>query len=135
MGGGNNNVIIRIPSKNEYINILQNNDLNGTINTTSSKSNVWNFNYSGSTFDYSMLQDNSTYSFSIPSKIWGGSYIPSYYIMDKSQNTSYYESIKIFLLYLVLDQYLNLIKNNYYVALYFKWYRVSNLCFNYILYM
>ena len=92
--GGNNNVIIRIPSKNEHSKILLKSDLNGTVDTTTSKSNVWNFNYSGSAFDYSILQDNSAYSFSIPSKIWGSSYIPSYYIMDKSKNTSYYESYK-----------------------------------------
>lgn len=92
MGGGNNNVIIRIPSKNEYINILQNSDLNGTIDTTSSKSNVWNFNYSGSAFDYSMLQDNTTYSFSIPSSAYAGSsgVIPSYHTMDKSNKDMIY---------------------------------------------
>ena len=45
MGGGNNNVIIRIPSKNEHIKILLNSDLNGSIDTTSSKSNVRNFKY------------------------------------------------------------------------------------------
>ena len=84
--GNNNNVIIRIPSKNEYVNILQNSDLNGNIDIASSKSNVWNFNYSGTTFDYSMLQDNSAYSFSIPSKFSNGSSaaVPSYHTMDKS---------------------------------------------------
>lgn len=88
MGGGNNNVIIRIPFKNEYINILQNSDLNGSIDTTSSKSNVWNFNYSGMTLDFSVLQDNSAYSFNIPAaeRNWssGDGYVPSYYTMDKS---------------------------------------------------
>ena len=93
MGGGNNNVIIRIPSKNEYINILQNSDLNGTIiDTTSSKSNVWNFNYGRMTFDYSMLQDNSEYSFIIPSRINQGSAnnVPSYHTMDKSNTVVIY---------------------------------------------
>ena len=86
IGGSNNNVIIRIPSKNEYVNILQNSDLNGNIDIASSKSNVWNFNYSGSAFDYSMLQDNSEYSFTIPSKFSNGSSaaVPSYHTMDKS---------------------------------------------------
>ena len=65
---------------------MQNSDLNGTIDTASSKSNVWNFNYSGSAFDYSMLQDNSEYSFTIPSKFSNGSSaaVPSYHTMDKS---------------------------------------------------
>ena len=122
--GNNNNVIIRIPSKNEYVNILQNSDLNGNIDIASSKSNVWNFNYSGTTFDYSMLQDNSAYSFSIPSKFSNGSSaaVPSYHTMDKSnKDMVYYGWRKAILLCLVVDQYLNLIKNNYYVALYLKW--------------
>ena len=61
-GGGNNNVIIRIPSKNEHSNILLNSDLNGTIDIATSKLNVWNF-ISGIQ-DFTILQNNtmSTYT-------------------------------------------------------------------------
>lgn len=95
LNGGNNNVIIRIPSKNEYINILQNSDLNGTIDITSSKSNVWNFDYSGITLDFSILQDNSAYSFNIPAAVidlTSGGYLPSYYTMCKSNKDNVYYS-------------------------------------------
>ena len=93
MGGGNNNVIIRIPSKNEHINILQNSDLNGTIDTTSSKSNVWNFidERSHSAFvDFSILQDNSTYNFInlAADADRNSTYHISYYNMDKSNTNS-----------------------------------------------
>lgn len=57
MGGGNNNVIIRVPSNNEHSTILLNGDLNGNIDNTTSKQNVWNF-ISGRA-DYTILQDNS----------------------------------------------------------------------------
>ena len=62
MGGGNNNVIIRIPSTNEYDNIILNSNLNGNIDVTTSKSNVWNF-ISGIQ-DFTILQNNtmSTYT-------------------------------------------------------------------------
>ena len=88
MGGGNNNVIIRIPSKNEHSNILLNSDLNGNIDTTTSKLNVWNFKYDGTGFDFSMLQNNSTYNFINLSKHWnGGDYVQSYYTMNKSNKS------------------------------------------------
>ena len=40
MGGGNNNVIIRIPSLNEFNNIIFKSDLNGSI--TPGSNLVWN---------------------------------------------------------------------------------------------
>lgn len=87
MGGGNNNVIIRIPSKNEYDNIVLKSNLNGTIDTASSKSNVWNFiPETYNTFvDFSILQDNSTYNFiNLAAVNIGNGYNISYYNMDKS---------------------------------------------------
>ena len=87
MGGGNNNVIIRIPSKNEHSKILLNSDLNGTVDTTSSKSNVWNFIYDSHYIaDFSILQDNSTYNFINLATVYNSGYgfDISYYNMDKS---------------------------------------------------
>lgn len=91
MGGGNNNVIIRIPSQNEHNNILLNSDLNGNIDITTSKLNVWNCTKVGMPFDdapgfdFSILQNNSTYNFINLSKHWnGGKYVQSYYNMNKS---------------------------------------------------
>ena len=88
-GGGNNNVIIRIPSKNEHSKILLNSDLNGTVDTTTSKSNVWNFELNkGHTnlVDFSILQDNSTYNFINLATVYNSGYgfDISYYNMDKS---------------------------------------------------
>ena len=90
MGGGNNNVIIRIPSKNEHSKILLNSDLNGTVDTTTSKSNVWNFIYNSYyTADFSILQDNSTYNFiNLAAVDEGQGYYISYYNMDKSNTNS-----------------------------------------------
>ena len=93
-GGGNNNVIIRIPSQNEHNNILLNSDLNGNIDITTSKLNVWNCTkvgipvYDAPGFDFSMLQNNSTYNFINLSKHWGGGdYVQSYYNMNKSNKS------------------------------------------------
>ena len=89
--GGNNNVIIRIPSKNEHSNILLNSDLNGTIDIATSKLNTWNLMNNGA-LDFSMFQDNSTYIFNIPSaEKHDAYYLLSYYTMDKSnEQTIYY---------------------------------------------
>ena len=62
MGGGNNNVIIRCPSLNEYRIIILNGDLNGNIDTGTSnyKYKVWNFMYGYDAIDYTILQNNTT---------------------------------------------------------------------------
>ena len=59
MGGGNNNVIIRVPSLNEYNTVILNGDLNGNIDMTTSKYKVWNFMYGYDAIDYTILQNNT----------------------------------------------------------------------------
>ena len=99
IGGSNSNVIIRIPSKNEHSKILLNSDLNGTVDTTTSKSNVWNFKLEQDNIlvDFSILQDNSTYNFiNLAAVNIGYGYYISYYNMHKSNaNFISYSSTKL----------------------------------------
>lgn len=82
-GGGNNNVIVRIPSTNEYDNIILNNNLNGNIDASTSKSNVWNF-ISGRQ-DYTILQNNTMSKYT--NRLWNGHGTVSatvYYVVPKT---------------------------------------------------
>lgn len=83
-GGGNSFNLIHIHSKNVFDKIIKKNDLNGTIDISTSRLNVWNIS-----IPCTSLQDNSydkQYRYFYHNDSWSANYINKLSVYDNHDN-------------------------------------------------